>query len=397
MKICSEEPKHKEISKTRSIMTGRRASAEERQILLYTDSVQKILNWRIIMKKILSFLMGTILLISFVGCGQKESPTVTTSQPASVSAQMTETKPETVSVIDAAADYPGSDLRIIVPFATGGALDVQARTIAKFLAKELNCNVIVENIAGAGGQMGTTSYLVEKPNTTSILLTDSANIILTPQLNTVEYLRDDFEPIIDHNTLTFALFSNPSKSGINSYDDLVAFSEQSTVKYGSGGPGTALYIAQNTLFSLMGAKSATITQDSAIEGLSNLLAGTVDVTMSAIDNGKEYVMNGDMECILYFGDEDYPADDIFPNGIPCAKSVGIDMNYGGFYYYSIRKGTNQAIIDKLQLAFQRVYENPEFQVGRDKIVFSPSGMTPQEINEFLDEYERMAKQAYVFE
>ncbi len=84
--------------------------------------------------------------------------------------QTTESKPDASSTGDADA-YSGDELRIIVPFQTGGALDVQARLIAKYLGEELDTNVIVENIKGAGGTLGMTQYLKEEANSNVILLT----------------------------------------------------------------------------------------------------------------------------------------------------------------------------------------------------------------------------------
>ncbi len=66
-----------------------------------------------------------------------------------------------------------------MPFKTGGALDVQARTTAEYLSKVLGVSVVVENEVGAGGQLGTTDYLKESPNTNTILLTDAWLLTVT--------------------------------------------------------------------------------------------------------------------------------------------------------------------------------------------------------------------------
>ena len=290
------------------------------------------------------------------------------------------------------AGYPGTELRIQVPFKVGGALDVQARTTAKYLAEELGVNVIVENTVGAGGQLGTTEYLKEKPNTNVILLTDAWLLTVTPLLNEVGYSIDDYVPIIDHNSTLFCLYANPNKTGIKTFEDLVAYSKSHKVLFGSGGAGTSLFIIQKSLLDSFGADSGTITQGGTSEGLVNLIAGTVDISMSSFKDAADYVKNGDIVPILWFGESSYSDENY--TSVPCAREKGIDIIYKGFYYYSIRKGTDQGIVQKLHDAFAKVYSNPAFDADRAVIGFNPTSMKGDEISSFLNSFAESAKTTF---
>ncbi len=294
-------------------------------------------------------------------------------------------------------NYPEGDLRIQVPFKTGGALDVQARTTAQYLSKELGVNVIVENTPGAGGQLGTTEYLKEPANTSTILLTDGWLMTVTPMISKVQYSVDEYMPIIDHNIIDFCLFACPSKTGINNIEDLKTYGADNRVLFGSGGAGTSLYVVQKSLMDAMGIQSDTISQNSTSEGIGNLMAGTVDVTLSSFTDVADYVANGDIVPILWFGEETYKDDGVYAQGVPSAKEQGIEIEYQGFTYYSIRKGTDEKIVGKLQNAFAAVYENPEFKEECKKIGYAPTGMKTEEINSYLKEYTEMAGKNFSLE
>uniref|UniRef100_UPI00140BBF2E Bug family tripartite tricarboxylate transporter substrate binding protein n=1 Tax=Enterocloster aldenensis TaxID=358742 RepID=UPI00140BBF2E len=284
----------------------------------------------------------------------------------------------------AAASYPADNLRIIVPFATGGALDVQVRTVARYLADELGTNIIVENKKGAGGIVGMSDYLKEEPNTNTILLINSYLLTGTPLNTKVQYTTEDFVPITDLKMIPYVLFTCPEKSGIHTLEELKA---AGSVKFGSDGPGTFLYTGTTALLGNLGITGATVTHDGMTAGLSNMVTGVTDVMLSTtLDQAtRGYVKEGQLAPLVYLGDEDYPADDVFTEGIPSARSLGIDMDYYGFYYFAIRSGTDQEIVDKLYTAINNVYQNADFQKDAQELGILFQGKNGAEINTFIEE------------
>ena len=124
------------------------------------------------------------------------------------------------------------------------------------------------------------------------------------------------------------------------------YGQENRVLFGSGGAGTSLYIVQKSLLDALDISSDTITQNGTAEGLANLMAGTVDVAMSSFKDAADYVKSGEIVPILWFGDGTYSDGDTYQD-VPSAQDNGIEINYSGFYYYSIRSGSDQAFVDEL--------------------------------------------------
>lgn len=338
------------------------------------------------MNKNLIGMMAAIMLVA-TGCQPAELKVADTPVTDTPVADSTEKNGETAEAVD----YPNGDLRIIVPFATGGALDVQVRTVAKYLGKELGATIIVENKKGAGGIVGLSDYLKEDANTNTIILMDSFLLTGTPLFTKVQYSADDYLPIIDLKTIPYVLYTSPEKSGIQTFDEL---KQAGNVKFGSNGPGTFIYVGTETLLNQVGVKGSTITHDGNAVGIANMISGVTDVMFgTTIDkNVRTYVSDGTLVPLVFMGEEDYPADDVFTEGIPCAKTLGVDMEHYGFYYFAIRKGTNQAIVDKLYDAFQAVYANEEFKKEAEEQGILCEGKTGDEIMEFLNQMAESSKQ-----
>jgi len=329
-------------------------------------------------KRIISAILTAVMTLALLTGCQSGTPA---AQPES---DTTPAKAEEIA-------YPDGDLRIIVPFATGGALDVQVRTVVKYLSKELGVNVVVENKTGAGGMVAISDYLTEEANTSTIVLMDAFLLTGTPYVSSVQYTADDYMPIIDLKSIPYVLYTSPAQSGIQSFDDLKS---AGSVKFGSDGPGTFLYTGTAALLDRLGIEGTTITHDGAPAGIANMISGVTDVMLATTIGGAvcDYVESGDLIPLVYLADEDYPADDVFTDGIPCAKTLGIDMTYYGFYYFAIRQGTDQAIIDKLYDAFSAVYANPDFQAEAEELGILYSGMKADEIQTMLSEMTETNKQ-----
>jgi tripartite-type tricarboxylate transporter receptor subunit TctC len=257
-------------------------------------------------------------------------------------------------------EYPTEPIKLIVPFKVGGNMDIKARIISKYLKDEVGQPVVVVNNTGAGGVAGTTEYLLEKPNTHSLLYMVGSLTSVAPLFMDIQYEMDDFIPIIGVDMVSNGFFVNPEKSGINSLEDLIEYGKSHVIKFGSLGPGNDTYLVSKAFFEMAGVEAETITHGSHAQGLTNALAGHVDVTYSAMNLAKGYIAEGSLKCIGVFSDIPYT----YYKGVdavPTMKSVGIDMQYDAFSYFAIRKGSDDVIVQKLEKAFTNVFNNPSFQ------------------------------------
>ena len=148
-----------------------------------------------------------------------------------------------------AADYPDRPVRWVVPYPPGGTTDVIARNVAQAITQALGWTVVIDNRAGAGGQVAMSAVAKGMPDGYALLVSD-ASLATAPSL----YKQLSFDPVKDLQAV--ALFAtvphivvvNPSVPA-NSLGELVALAKQSPGKlnFGSGGVGSPLHLAGEAL------------------------------------------------------------------------------------------------------------------------------------------------------
>lgn len=314
------------------------------------------------MKKLVTMLCVSALVASLFATGQTESAKTQSST--------------------AAVKYPQKQVSLVVAGAAGSNMDIMARVVAPYLAEEMKCNVIVENIAGGGGVTGATAYLAEGPNTDKILLQPVSNILVTPLFTKVSYTPEDYVGIIGMADAAQGVFASPAKSGIASFEDLKNFPPSETLKYGSGGPSVWNGLLQADLYKQMGLKSNTVPHKSAGEGITNIMGGHTQVTLASMSQGHDYVVDGSIVPLFTFSSEPY----VYDNGVtvPTIKSLGYDVNIPSYTYWAIRKGTDAAIVDYIYDAFSRVYQNAGFLEDMKKLNLEPYNVSGKEIDAFIN-------------
>jgi tripartite-type tricarboxylate transporter receptor subunit TctC len=143
----------------------------------------------------------------------------------------------TLSHPAAALDYPTRPVRVIVPFAPGGPTDVFARLLAQQLSEQMKTQFYVENLAGAGGNIGT-GRAAEASADGYTLLVDGANLVVNPEL----YKQVPYDPIKDFAPITIAVVSpviltvHPSLP-VQSVKELVELIKANPAKYSYASPG----------------------------------------------------------------------------------------------------------------------------------------------------------------
>jgi tripartite-type tricarboxylate transporter receptor subunit TctC len=172
-------------------------------------------------------------------------------------------------------------IKLVVPFAAGGPVDLVARTIATELPARLNAEVIIENRGGGGGVIGTEMVAKSAPDGRTLLQASLGSHVLSatlrPQLN--------YDPIKSFTPLAFvgvvpALLVVSAQSKINSVADLLAEAKRKTLSYGSAGPGTTMNIAAELFNSITGIKTTHVPYRGAGPALNDLLGGHLDLIIA---------------------------------------------------------------------------------------------------------------------
>ena len=256
-------------------------------------------------------------------------------------------------------NWPRNTLSIIVPVDVGGNMDVKARIVAKYLPKYIGgVNVIVENRPGAGGITALTEYLVEPPNTSSLLYVSGSHVVINPYYNNVRYTRNDFIPLVCTDEVLNGLFVSPEKTGARNLQELITYGQGKIVKFGASATGDT-YLMTKALLTMAGLRSDVVDANSAPEHLVNTMAGHVDLGYAGLNLGRAYVEEGKLVCIGAFTEKPYTG--FKGTTVPSFKEQGYDIVHSAFTYFTIRSGTDQAIVDYIKNALMQVMQDPEFR------------------------------------
>jgi tripartite-type tricarboxylate transporter receptor subunit TctC len=172
-------------------------------------------------------------------------------------------------------------IRLVVPFAAGGPVDLVARTIANELPARLNAEVIIENRGGAGGIIGTELVAKSAPDGKTLLQASLGSHVLSaalrPQLG--------YDPIKSFTPIVFvgvvpSLLVVGAQSKIESLGDLLAEAKRRPMSYGSAGPGTTMNIAAELFNAVTGIKTTHVPYRGAGPALNDLLGGHLDIIIA---------------------------------------------------------------------------------------------------------------------
>jgi tripartite-type tricarboxylate transporter receptor subunit TctC len=178
---------------------------------------------------------------------------------------------------------PGSaeQIRLVVPFAAGGPVDLIARTLAAELAPRLNGEVIVENRGGAGGVIGTELVAKSPPDGKTLLLASLGSHALSAALRP-QFGYDpvkSFVPIVYVGAVPSLLVVR-AQSTITSLAALIAQAGGANLSYGSAGPGTTMNIAAELMNASVGIKTTHVPYRGAGPALNDFLGGHLDLMVA---------------------------------------------------------------------------------------------------------------------
>ena len=198
-----------------------------------------------------------------------------------------------------AATYPERPIKIIVPFAPAGPTDIMARILGQNLGIALPGNVIVENRAGAGGNIGIGYAAHAEADGYTLLVTSSAYVVNPSLYATIPYDPfKDFAPIAELGTSPNAILIDP-KLGINSIAELIAHAKAKPdeLNYASPGAGTTPHLS-GELLKIEGHVEIThVPFSGAGPAIQALLGGVTQLAVTALPPAIPYIESGAMKAL----------------------------------------------------------------------------------------------------
>ncbi len=270
------------------------------------------------------------------------------------------------------------EIRLVVPFPAGGGADTLARIIAPELATRLGQTVIVENIAGAGGSLGTEQASRAKNDGYTLLYVTNGTLGTNPALYPhVGYdPLKDFAPIARLTEITMVMSVNPKRHSETSLKDFLnkARASSQPLTFSSAGNGTTSHLAGVMLSNLTGITFEHIPYRGGAASMTDMLGGRIDFTIDVAPNTLVHV---DAKKLTALGSGSAQPLKSHPEIAPIAKTVP------GFELFAwdgivVQKGTNPKIIKELNLALQEALKTEKVKSaylnrGAEVVESTPEG------------------------
>lgn len=288
---------------------------------------------------------------------------------------------------DSGNEWPTKAVEIVVPFSAGGDTDFNARVLAKYLEEELGQPFVITNVTGSGGTLASAKVKDSKADGYSVLYSHVA-VNISQAANVVDFGYEDFEmgPITAKSIGDVILVRGDSPW--NSIEDMIEDTKANPGKYkvAANTGATTHWVAIGLLNA--GAELNVVDSGSASDRIPALLGGHVDIICNSLSSVKDYIETGDFKPLAIANFERTPE---FPE-IPTLKESGVDVEFECSYTMMFPKGTDEAIIDKMNNAVKNIVENN--QEYKDEIYLAyqqhPFMLEPTEAEEYYrDELSRL--------
>jgi tripartite-type tricarboxylate transporter receptor subunit TctC len=187
-------------------------------------------------------------------------------------------------IVTAQAEYPDKPVKIVVPVAAGGGVDVMARLLAQHLGERFNQQFVVENRPGAAGVIGSKTVIASPADGATLLYTPSSLSLSVVVNKTSPYdLAKDFSPIVSVAISPYALVVHPSVPA-HSLKEFIAYAKANPGKlsYGSAGVGSASHLAAELLKSKAGIEMVHVPNKGMNPALIDLMGGQVQVLFASV-------------------------------------------------------------------------------------------------------------------
>jgi len=263
----------------------------------------------------------------------------------------------TASATLAQAAYPNKPIRLIVPWPAGGAADAVGRALSEALRVQLGQSVVVDNIAGAGGNIGTQQFIRQPADGYTVLLATSSTNSANPYL----YKKTGFDPVKDFTPVA-SLAVIPSVmivaagSPYKAPGDIIKAAKATPGKlsYGSGGVGNSAHLAGELFKSVAGIDTIHVPYKGSAPALTDVMAGQLDYMLDTGAYGQ--IKGGKIRAIAVASAKRHP---MLPS-VPTFEELGIKgMTMNAWYGLAAPAGTPPAVVGRLNAAVQAAFKTGE--------------------------------------
>jgi tripartite-type tricarboxylate transporter receptor subunit TctC len=278
----------------------------------------------------------------------------------------------------AQADYPSKPVRFVVPFAPGGTTDILARIMGEQFQQAFKQPFLIDNRAGAGGNIGAAETAKAAPDGYTIMMgtpgTQAINQFLYAKM---PYDTDkDLAPVVYVARVPNVLVVHPSL-GVKSIKELIdrARAKPGSINFASPGNGTTGHLSTELLKSLTKIDLVHVPYKGSGPALQDLLAGQVQMTIDNLPSSMAHIKAGKLVALGVTTARPVPS---LP-GVPAIASVVPGYEASSWFVIVAPAKTPGPIVDKLNAEANRILKKPEVRERFEQLGAEPIGGTPQDL------------------
>ncbi|HZZ92698.1 MAG TPA: tripartite tricarboxylate transporter substrate-binding protein [Usitatibacter sp.] len=293
--------------------------------------------------------------------------------------------------------YPDRPIRMIVPLAAASAVDNAARIVAERMSASLGQPVVIENFAGASGQIGADMVAKAKPDGYTVGGFNDSIMTMLPNMGLKlpwDILRD-FEPVSLVATVEWGLVAN-NNSPYHSAADLIAAARAhpGEINYSSGGNGSPQHIAMALFANQAGVQLMHVPYKGASQAAAGVAAGDVPVAFQGLATVAGLARAGRLRLIGVTTPAPIPE---FP-GVPTVATSGLPgFHFNSWFTVMAPARTPRAIIDRLNAEIVKALADPGVRAKLRDQGLTARGSSPEELaaatREQLARYAKLMKEA----
>jgi tripartite-type tricarboxylate transporter receptor subunit TctC len=283
----------------------------------------------------------------------------------------------------AAQTFPSRTITMVVPFAAGGSTDVVARIIAQKVSEGLGQQVIVENVAGAGGSTGAARVAKAEPDGYTILM----GTVATHALNPLMLKRKPYDAVADFTSISLlvivpnVLVVHPSLPA-QTVPELIALlkADPSKYNYASSGVGTPLHLSGELFKSMAKVTMQHIAYRGSGPALNDVVAGQVPIMFDNLPSASEFIRAGTLRGIAVTTKERAPS---FPD-MPTIAEGGL-AGYETYTWNALfaPPNTPKQVVERLNAEARKAVQDPAVQERLKTFSATVVGSTPEALAEHV--------------
>lgn len=258
-----------------------------------------------------------------------------------------------------AQTYPARPVKVIVPFAAGGPLDIVARGVSDKLSASLKQPFVMENRVGAGGNIGTEAAAKAPPDGYTLLMTLATALTANPSL----YSKLPFDPLNDFRALS--VMGNSSQMmvvhpfvPVRTLAEFVAYAKKEPLTYAHAGPGSGGHLAMEYFKTVAGFDTVQVPYRGNAPLVIDLVAGQVKAGFVATTGVVQHVRDGRLKGLAISAPHRSP---IAPDVPTMAEAGYPDFKVDSYFVAMAPAGVSDAIAETLERDIRQALQAPDLQ------------------------------------